>query len=152
MIERLQQKRKSEGGFTLVELLVVIVILGILAAIVVFAVGGITDKGDSSSKSADKSVLETAEEAYFAKQSPTGVYTTEANLVTNKFLRTPSTKHDICVSNGSSGAPALNTAYVVIDQNTALADDADYDMTSTQATAAGVTAAHYDCAADRELN
>ena len=38
----------DEAGFTLVELLVVIAILGILAAVVVFAVGGITDKGQGS--------------------------------------------------------------------------------------------------------
>jgi general secretion pathway protein G len=98
MIERLQQKRKSEGGFTLVELLVVIVILGILAAIVVFAVGGITDKGDSSATATDKNVLETAEEAYFANLKPTGLYTNESGLVSGKFLRAVSNKHDICLS------------------------------------------------------
>jgi prepilin-type N-terminal cleavage/methylation domain-containing protein len=40
-------KRKDEG-FTLIELLIVIVILGILAAVVVFAVNGITDRGEKS--------------------------------------------------------------------------------------------------------
>ncbi|HZQ79789.1 MAG TPA: prepilin-type N-terminal cleavage/methylation domain-containing protein, partial [Acidimicrobiia bacterium] len=63
---RMAEKRNGEGGFTLVELLVVIVILGILAAIVVFAVGGITDKGQTAACSTDKKAIQTAEEAYFA--------------------------------------------------------------------------------------
>ena len=37
--------RHHDGGFTLVELLVVIVVLGVLAAVTVFAVRGITDRG-----------------------------------------------------------------------------------------------------------
>ena len=36
---------KQDKGFTLVELLIVIVILGILATVTVFAVRGITDRG-----------------------------------------------------------------------------------------------------------
>ena len=39
---------KKDKGFTLVELLIVIVILGILATVTVFAVRGITDKGQTS--------------------------------------------------------------------------------------------------------
>ena len=61
------RRRRGEAGFTLVELLVVIVILAILAAVVVFAVGGINDKGKTSACDADESSLATAEEAYFAQ-------------------------------------------------------------------------------------
>src|SRR3954447_21358600 len=61
-----EQKNLLQKGFTLVELLVVIVILGILAAVVVFAVGGSTDKAQSSSCKAEESALSSAVEAYRA--------------------------------------------------------------------------------------
>ncbi len=96
MLQRhMEKKRAGEGGFTLVELLVVIVILGILAAIVVFAVGGITDKGQTSACKADKSSLETAEEADYASQPEPATYVSEDQLVTDKFLHEKSDLHDI---------------------------------------------------------
>ena len=58
---------KHDKGFTLVELLIVIVILGILATITVFAVRGITDKGTTSACAADKNTLAVAAETYFAQ-------------------------------------------------------------------------------------
>jgi general secretion pathway protein G len=48
MMRKIWERRNAEAGSTLVELLVVIVILGILSAVAVFAVGGITDKGKQS--------------------------------------------------------------------------------------------------------
>ena len=84
---------EKDKGFTLVELLIVIVILGILATIVVFAVRGITDKGKSSACAADAKTLEVAVEAYFAQY--TGTTVTEANLVTVGLLRQQSANYDV---------------------------------------------------------
>ncbi|HVM06555.1 MAG TPA: ABC transporter substrate-binding protein [Acidimicrobiales bacterium] len=95
--------RRGEGGFTLIELLVVVVILGILAGVVVFSVGGVTDRGESSAVKTDARTIRTAQEAFFAKN---GFYGTEEQLVEQGFLSSPSTTHDVVVSSGPSCGPA----------------------------------------------
>ena len=67
--------RGNQEGFTLVEMLIVIVILGILAGIVVFAVGNITTKSKTTGCSAEKLTLTEALESYKAQA---GVYPTAA--------------------------------------------------------------------------
>jgi len=59
--------KNQDKGFTLVELLIVIVILGILATVTVFAVRGITDQGQDNACSVEKRTLDTAIEAYYAQ-------------------------------------------------------------------------------------
>jgi len=66
-VQAVDNKNIVERGFTLIELLVVIAILGILAAVVVFAVGGITDRGHRSACLSEVSTVQTAIEAYYAK-------------------------------------------------------------------------------------
>ena len=73
------EETKQDKGFTLVELLIVIVILGILATVTVFAVTGITNKGKTSACQSDLKVIQTAEEAYDAN---VGNYGTQDELVT----------------------------------------------------------------------
>ena len=57
----------NESGFTLIELLIVIVILGVLSGIVVFSVGGITDRGARSACEASVKTVQVAAEAYRAQ-------------------------------------------------------------------------------------
>lgn len=73
-------ENKQDKGFTLVELLIVIVILGILATVTVFAVRGITDQGQTSACAADQQTMEVALEAWYA-QNGTTADPTEADLV-----------------------------------------------------------------------
>ena len=98
----MRKRHEAEGGFTLVELLVVIVILGVLAGIVVFAVGGISNKSTKAACNADVATVQTSEEAYYAQNNS---YTTIALLVTGKLLRSaPSNAGYVISADAVTGA------------------------------------------------
>ncbi len=89
-------ENKQDKGFTLVELLIVIVILGILATVTVFAVRGITDQGQTSACNADEKTLTVALEAYYAQEgNDAGDAADEATLVTEGLLVSESASYDI---------------------------------------------------------
>ena len=98
MLKRFHQLQDEEG-FTLVELLIVIVILGILAGVVVFAVNGITDRGQRSACKTDKNTLAVAQEAHYA--SDAGAYADEGDLVSAGFLAQESELYNTAASGDS---------------------------------------------------
>ena len=94
-----------DRGFTLVELLIVITILGIIAAIVVFAVGGVADKGTKSVCRTNLKSIVAAEEAYFAAH---GSFTDIPSLVSDGLIREapPTTEYVISVDTATGDVTA----------------------------------------------
>jgi prepilin-type N-terminal cleavage/methylation domain-containing protein len=72
---RLKRQRDAGeiNGFTLIEILIVIVVLGILAAVVIFALGGITGKTAQASCAADGSTVATAMADFTTQNGNTAV-------------------------------------------------------------------------------
>lgn len=81
-------KNKKETGFTIVELLIVIVVIGILAAITIVAYNGIKDRANNSKRAGDLNGVSKALEAIYATDGqypllvPTGVGGTTSCLST----------------------------------------------------------------------
>ena len=89
---------RGNRGFSLVELLVVIVVLGILTTVTVFAVRGITNRGEQSTCDGDHRIITQAMEAHFAER---GSYSDEETLFSEGFLRRKSSLHDVTLSGGN---------------------------------------------------
>lgn len=110
-------KNVLERGFTLVELLIVVVILGILAGIVVFAVGNLTDNASTNGCDTEATTVETAAEAY---KADTGAYPTAITDLTGgtdpllksapKFMDNAAPYDDPSFTYGGGGSVTRNGA------------------------------------------
>jgi prepilin-type N-terminal cleavage/methylation domain-containing protein len=111
-----------DRGFTLVELLIVIVILGVLSSVSVFAVRGISSRGEAAACQADVKTLETAIEVWRVKHPGTDTVS-EDDLVQAGHLRSPSTRYDVidaltivptaggaCVGQPAAGSTPVTTS------------------------------------------
>lgn len=112
MLERAgAMKTTRRDGFSLIELLLVIVVLGILSVIVVVTVRGITADAQTTGCDADRQQLQKAAESYFANEPAVAlpavgtVEPYEEGLVAAGFLRAPSAYYDLD-ADGQLSVPA----------------------------------------------
>ncbi|HEY1737942.1 MAG TPA: type II secretion system protein, partial [Acidimicrobiia bacterium] len=85
----------SEGGFTLLELLVAVGIAAMLAAVTTLAVHGFSDAGTSARCRDDTLRLRKAESTYFVAHD---AYGDETDLVAGALLDEPSDVHDVVLT------------------------------------------------------
>jgi prepilin-type N-terminal cleavage/methylation domain-containing protein len=100
MIGALRRGHRDDRGFTLVELLVVVTILGILAAVVTSSLLGLTNTAATNACKEEKSTVQVAMDAMMAAKNITTV-TAQASA-TNAFSALPA----------GTGADPLYPSYI----------------------------------------
>lgn len=100
VLDRIRTKSASDQGFTLVEMLIVIVVLGVLAGITVFGIATFREDAEASACSSSVKVVSTAVDAYRAK---TGDIPTLAQLESGGYLKdAPNAAYGLAI-NATSG-------------------------------------------------
>jgi len=103
----MKSRRRTEQGFTLIEIMVVILILGLLATLVVQSLRGATDKAKRTKAIADIAELKTALDRYYIDN---GSYpTTDQGL---QALVSPPVQQGMTDSGGASSSRYEDGGYV----------------------------------------
>ena len=150
--------KKRNQGFTIVELLIVIVVIGILALLVITTYSGIQSKARNSKRASDVKSLQTHVEAFFSQE---GFYPSRTHMndpawratnmksIDKNALKDPSSTCDVETTTGCLvAAPvAKSYAYAVTDSAGASCEAAEdtcakYKLTATyEGTVSGKTTA-----------
>ena len=127
MINKLRVRANSESGFTLVELLVVMLILGLLAAIAIPAFFNQRDKAKDSDAKSHARTAQTALETYSTDHDGSYVGADAAALITIEPSLGDATITDVTVDEDSfsvtTESDTENTFTIIRDANSVLDSD-----------------------------
>ncbi len=118
-------KKQNQKGFTLIELMVVIAIIGILAAIAIPQFAAYRTRSYRSALESDAHTLANAQEAYFADN---GTYTNTSGNVINATYGAENLSQFTTVSAWAGDANSFT--FTLQDQTHANVDDVDYDSSA----------------------
>lgn len=132
------KKLKSEEGFTLIELIVVIVIIGILSAIVVFALRGSTDTAKVAKCKQNGSTMIAALDSYY---SATGVFppATGATVTSGNYSNSAITKKYVAGDFGAMVPDYLRSAPTLDDIDVYYTPARSFTVSAGTATATDIT-------------
>ncbi len=112
---------RSERGFTIVELLIVIVVIAILAAITIVAYNGIQNRAHNSAQQTNAENLAKKLEAYASINGSYPVSNTAANMTTAMNVTTNGTEAVLTGTGITLGTPTASTADGVVQLRTCAA-------------------------------
>ena len=105
----------NEKGFTLIELMIVVAIIGILAAIAIPQFSAYRQRAYIASMKADCNAIRTAEEAYFVDNDAYVATATPATDLANYGFKALSSGNKAAVAPGGSGTIAIGFKVTVED-------------------------------------
>jgi prepilin-type N-terminal cleavage/methylation domain-containing protein len=99
---------RDDDGFTLVEILIAIVLIGILSAVVVVGISNLTDKGNSSACVASADAAKTGAIVYFATENPeASAYPTSLDQMVNSTPPALQLPSGVDLVPGEDGGPSM---------------------------------------------